>query len=64
MKKKTEDFRQFLSGEIKELKSNQFEIKKCIAELQSTMKVLRARINEAEERISGIEDKIIENKGN
>ena len=46
--------RETFSGEVKELKSNQVEIKKAINEVQSNMGALTARINEAEERISEI----------
>ncbi|WP_147255564.1 hypothetical protein, partial [Streptomyces sp. PT12] len=38
------------------------EIKKAINEVQSNMGALTARINEAEERISEIEDQMMENK--
>jgi len=57
-----EDIRETLSGEINELKSNQVEIKKATNEVQSKMEALTARINEAEERTSDIEDQMMENK--
>uniref|UniRef100_A0A452VDF0 ubiquitinyl hydrolase 1 n=2 Tax=Ursus TaxID=9639 RepID=A0A452VDF0_URSMA len=62
LKKSIEDSRESLSGEIKELKSNQVEIKKAINGMQSKMEALTARINEAEDRISGIGDKMMDNK--
>ena len=63
LKRNTEDIRECLSGEIKQLISNQVEIKKAnLSEMQSKMKVLTARINEASQRSSDIEDKTMENK--
>ena len=62
LEKSMEVIRETLSGEVKELKSNQVEIKKAINEVQSNMGALTARINEAEERISEIEDQMMENK--
>jgi len=62
LEKSMEVIRETLSGEVKELKSNQVEIKKAINEVQSNMGVLTARINEAEERISDTEDQMMENK--
>ena len=63
LKRHTEDTRECLSGEIKQLISNQVEIKKAnLSEMQSKMKVLTARINEASQRSSDIEDKTMENK--
>jgi len=51
LEKSMEDIRETLSGEIKELKSNQVEIKKAINEVQSKMEVLTARINETEREL-------------
>ena len=63
LKRHSEDTRECLSGEIKQLISNQVEIKKAnLSEMQSKMKVLTARINEASQRSSDIEDKTMENK--
>ena len=59
MEKSVEDTRESFSGEIK---SNRVKIKKAISEVQSKMEALTARINEAEERISDIEDQMTENK--
>ena len=47
--------------EIKEVKASQDEIKDVITELQSQMDVRAARMNEAEQRISDMEDKLMEN---
>jgi len=62
LEKSMEVIRETLSGEIKELKPNQVEIKKAISEVQSKMESLTARINEAEGRIRAIEDKMMENE--
>jgi len=51
LEKSMEGIRETLSGEIKELKSNQVEIKKAINEVQSKMEVLTARINETEREL-------------
>ena len=50
-----------LSAEIKEVKNSQNEIKNAITELQSWTDATAARMDEAEQRISDIEDKIMEN---
>ena len=50
-----------LSAEIKEVKNSQNEIKNAITELQSWMDAAVARMDEAEQRISIIEDNLIEN---
>ena len=50
-----------LSVEIKEVKASQDEIKNAITELQSWMDAAAARMDEAEQTISNIEDKLIEN---
>ena len=49
-----------LSAEIK-VQSSQDEIKNAITELQSRMDATAVRINEAEQWISNIEDKFMEN---
>ena len=51
-----------LSAEIKEIKASQDEIKNAIAELQSQIDATMARMYEAEQRISNIDDKLMENK--
>ena len=50
-----------LSAEIKEVKASQEEIKSVITELQSQMDVMAERMDEAEQQISYIEDKLMEN---
>ena len=51
-----------LSAEIKEVKASQDEIKNAITELQSQVDAMAAaRVVEAEQRISDIDNKIIEN---
>ena len=50
-----------LSAEIKEVKHIQNKIKNTITELQSWMDAAAVRMDEAEQRISYIEDKLIEN---
>ena len=50
-----------LSAEIKEVKNSQNEIKNAITELQSWLDAAAAEMNEAEQRISNIEDKLMEN---
>ena len=49
-----------LSAEIKEVK-NRMKFKNAIIKLQSQMDAAAARMDEAEQRISDIEDKIIQN---
>ena len=43
------------------MKNSQNEIKNAITELQSRMDAMAARMDEAEQGISDIEDKLIEN---
>ena len=50
-----------LSVEIKEVKTSQDEIKIAITELQSQMDAAATRMHETEQRISDIQDKLIEN---
>ena len=50
-----------LSAEIKEVKTSQDEVKNAITELQSRMDAMAPRTDEAEQRISNIEDKFMEN---
>ena len=57
--KSLEDSRESISGEIKELKYNQVDIKKVINEIQFKMEALTARINGAKERITDREDNMI-----
>ena len=50
-----------LSAEIKEVKASHDEIKNAITELQSQMHAMVARMDETEQQISDIEDKLMEN---
>ena len=50
-----------LSVEIKVVKASQDEIKNALTELQSQMDATVARMDEAEQKISNIEDKPMEN---
>ena len=50
-----------LSAEIKEVKTSQDEIKNAITELQSRMDATAARMGEAKQQISNVEDKLMEN---
>ena len=45
-----------------EMRANLAEIKNSINEMQPKLDVLMARVNEAEERISGLEDGLVEEK--
>ena len=45
-----------------EFRSNQFKIKNKLNEMQSILKVLKMRVNEVEERVSHIEDKLMARK--
>ena len=61
MNKSIKDTRESLSAEINKLKSNQAEIKNAIAEMQFQMNAVTPRMDEAEQRISDIDDKVMEN---
>ena len=56
LEKSIEDTRESLTVEIKEIKYSQAESKNAITEMQSQMEAIKIRINEAEERVSDIED--------
>ena len=45
-----------------EFRPNQAEIKKSINEMQSKLEVLMTRVNEVEEQVSDIEDKLMARK--
>ena len=45
-----------------EFRSNQAEIKNQLNEMQSKLEVLTMRVNEVEEWVSGIEDKLMARK--
>ena len=53
-----ENILESFSAEIKEVKNSQNEIKNAITELQSWMVTAAARMDEAEQRISDIQDKL------
>ena len=57
LQKRIEDIRESLTGEIKELKSNQVEIKRLLLRCNKKNGGSTARINDAEERVSEIENK-------
>ena len=59
--KSTEDTRETLAAEIKDLKTNQAYMKNVITEMQNWLETVTMRTEEAEERIGEIEDKIMEN---
>ena len=61
LEKSIEDNTESLSVEIKELKSSQGKIKNLIIEMPTQIKTIKIRMDEAEEQISNIEDKIMEN---
>ena len=50
-----------LSVGIKEVKTSQDEIKNAITELQSQMDAAATRMHETQQRISDIQDKLMEN---
>ena len=63
MHRSIEDTSKSLSGEIKELKSNQVKVKRLLRRCDlKKMEALAARRNEAEERINDIKDKMMGNK--
>ena len=57
-----EDIRESLLREIRELISNQVEVKKAITEMQLKNGVSNCWINVIEKRNSDLEDKMMENK--
>jgi len=62
LERSIEDTRETLTTEIKDLKTSQAEIKNAITEMQNRLDVITTRMEEAEELIGDIEDKIMENK--
>ena len=56
-----EDIRETLTAETKELKNNQAEMKNAISEIWNLLDVMTTRMEEAEEWINDIEDRIMEN---
>ena len=59
-KKSTEDSRESIAAEIKELKNSHDEFKNAVNEVQNKLELVTARIEEAGGRIGEIEDKITE----
>lgn len=61
LEKSIEDTKKSLTIEIKELKSNQVEMKNAITDMQKKTEALTMKINQAEES-QCIKDKMMENK--
>ena len=61
MQKSIEDTRETLATEIKDLKTTQAEITSAIAEMQNRLDGITTRMEEAEEWIGNIENKIMGN---
>ena len=58
-KKSIKDSRNFMTAEFR---SNQAKIKNQLNEMQSKLEVLTMRVDEVEERVSDIEDKLMARK--
>ena len=61
MKKTIEDSRDSFLAKIKDLRNNHDKLRNVVNEMQNKLDVVTARKEEAEGRISEIEDKIMEN---
>ena len=59
MEKSIKESRDFMTAEFR---SNQAEIKNQLNEMQSKLEVLTMRVNEVEERVSDIGDKLMARK--
>ena len=59
LEKNMKDSRDFMTAEFR---SNQTEIKNQLNEMQSKLVVLTMRVNEVEEQVSDIEDKLMARK--
>ena len=59
LEKSIKDSRDFMTAEFR---SNQAEIKNQLNEMQSKLEVLTMRVNEVEEGVSDIEDKLMARK--
>ena len=59
LEKSIEDSIESIATEIKELRNSQEELKNAINEVQNKMKATTAQIEEGEERIGELEDKIM-----
>ena len=62
LQKSIEDTRESLTTEIKVPKTSQAEIKNAITKIQNQLKVMNTRMEETEEQIWDIEDKIMGKK--
>ena len=60
LEKSIEDSRESVATEIKGLRNSNEELKNALNEVQNKMEVTTAQIEEAKERIGGLEDKIME----
>ena len=59
LEKSIKDSRDFMTAEFT---SNQVKIKNQLNEMQCKLEILRTRVNEVEERVSHIEDKMMARK--
>ena len=57
---KMDNLQETLSKEIQDLKLKQAEIQNTINEIKKSLEATNSRIQEAEERISGVEDRLVE----
>ena len=58
--KSIKDSRDFMTAEVR---SNQAEVKNQLIEMQSILEVLTMRVNEVEEQVSDIKDKLMAKEG-
>ena len=58
--KRTEKIQETFNKELEELKSKQTVMNNTINEILNSLEAINCRITEAEERISDLEDKIVE----
>ena len=61
LEKSIEDTIETLAAKAKDLKTSQGEIKSVKTEMQNRLDIITMRIEEAEDRIGDIDDKIMEN---
>lgn len=59
MKKNTDDIRESLTKEIKNLKVSQANIKNAITKMQTQMDAMTIRMDDSQEQIRDTEDKIM-----
>ena len=55
-----EKIQEAFNKDLKELKSTQTMMNNTISEIKNSLKVINSRITQGEERISDLEDKIVE----